>query len=615
MKRPLHLALMLAAAIGLVAAANMIATSGFGGARLDLTERSLYSLSEGSRETIRSLDEPVRWTFYYSRRVAADYPAVRAYGARVREMLRGYAAVSGGRIILEEVDPEAFSEREDEALELGLEPAPAGESDRLFFGLVVRDMVDETHVIPYFAPERESLLEYELTRILADLARRDEPVLAILTGLPIETGRPGSQPSAVVVELESNYAVEWVQRGFVELPEADALLIIHPPALSEDQLYAIDQYVMDGGRVIAAIDPMAHIALRAGSDGLPPPNARRFSDLGPLLESWGVAYDPEQVAMDIDLALPVQVTEDGRTRVRGYPLWFSAGPGELSDSDLSTAGLSRGLNLGAPGILESIPGHASRFEPLVTTSANGARLDAEIAARNPSPDEITRDYPEPGRTFTLAARISDRLESAFPEGPPVGSESVHSPDAHIAGIDAGDVVIIADADWLDDAFFLREDPSFGLSIVADNLALLVNLTDLALGDRTLVGLRSRAPSSRPMLRVDALRAAAERRYVEEQTALQDGIAAAQARMEELENPSATSTAALTMEPDDIRAELTRLRDDVLQARNRLREVERGFRSDIDRLEGRLRFWALWFPPLAVLLTALLLAILRRRGHA
>tara|TARA_R110002096_G_C14067746_1_gene675107 strand:- start:136 stop:492 length:357 start_codon:yes stop_codon:yes gene_type:complete len=118
-----------------------------------------------------------------------------------------------------------------------------------------------------------------------------------------------------------------------------------------------------------------------------------------------------------------------------------------------------------------------------------------------------------------------------------------------------------------------------------------------------------------MLRVDALRAAAERRYVEEQTALQDGIAAAQARMEELENPSATSTAALTMEPDDIRAELTRLRDDVLQARNRLREVERGFRSDIDRLEGRLRFWALWFPPLAVLLTALLLAILRRRGHA
>lgn len=615
MKRGSHLLVMLAAVMALVAAANLIAANGFGGARLDLTERSLYELSSGTVETVRDLREPVRWTFYYSRRMAADYPAIRAYGARVREMLRGYTAISGGRIVFEEIDPEAFSEHEDDALALGLQPAPVGEADRLFFGLVARDMIDETHVIPYFAPERESLLEYELTRILADLNRQDEPRLAILTALPIETGRPGTRESAAVVELESNYAVDWVSRSFVELPEAEALLVIHPPQLSPDQLYAIDQFVLRGGRLIAAIDPMAHLALRAGPDGLPPPNARRASDLGGLLAAWGVAYDPQFVVMDIDLALPVQVTEEGRTRVRGYPLWFSAGPQQMSENDLATSGLTRGVNLGSPGHLEPVPGRTSRFEPLMTTSANGARLAAGIAARSPSPDEITSNYPDPGETLILAARISGRLETAFPDGPPAGSETVHDTDTHRAATDTGDIVVIADADWLEDSFFLRSDAAFGSSIVADNLAFLVNLTDLALGDPALVGLRSRAPSGRPMLRVEALRAAAERRFVEEQASLQQEIDTAQARIAALQNPSVTDETSLTMEPDEIRAEIRALRDDVTQARNRLRAVERDFRSDIDSLEAQLRFWALWFPPLAVLLLGFILAILRRRANA
>lgn len=615
MTRGLHLLAMLASVLALVAAANLIAASGLGGARLDLTERGLYELSPGTVETVREIREPVRWTFYYSRRMAADYPAIRAYGARVREMLRGYTAISGGRIVFEEVDPEAFSEQEDEALAFGLQPAPIGETDRLFFGLVARDMVDETHVIPYFAPERESLLEYELTRILADLNREDEPRLAILTALPIETGRPGARDSAAVVELESNYAVDWVPRSFVELPEAAALLLIHPPQLSPDQLYAIDQFVVNGGRLIAAVDPMAHLALRAGPDGLPPPNARRTSDLGGLLAAWGVAYDPGFVAMDIDLALPVQVTEDGRTRVRGYPLWFSAGPQQMSDADLATSGLTRGVNLGSPGSLEPVPGRTSRFEPLLTTSPNGARLATEIAARSPSPDEITAGYPEPGEMLTIAARISGRLNSAFPGGPPEGSETVHDAADHRDATEAGDVVVIADADWLEDSFFLRSDPAFGSSIVADNLSLLVNLTDLALGDPALVGLRSRAPSGRPMLRVEALRAAAERRFVEEQASLQEEIEAAQARMAVLQNPSVTDETSLTMEPDEIRAEIRALRDDVTRARNRLRAVERDFRSDIDGLEAQLRFWALWFPPLAVLLLGFGLAFLRRRASA
>jgi len=611
MSRRLHLLVMALAVFGLLVASNLIASTGLSSVRFDLTERGLYELSPGTQDTIDRLEEPVRWTFYYSRRLAADYPAVRAYGARVREMLNGYAASSNGRIILEEIDPQPFSTDEDDALALGMSPAPAGNSQNLFFGLVARDMVDEVQTIAYFAPDRESLLEYELTSLLADLVRDHEPTLAILTGLDLEPGRPGAQDSAIIQELENTYSVSWVSRAFVRLPEADAILVIHPPQLSDDQLYALDQYVLGGGRLIAALDPMAHAALRAGPDGLPPPNARRSSDLGILLAAWGVTFDTEQVAMDIDAALPVQVVEDGRARVRGYPLWFSANPDGLSSTDLSTTGLTRGVNLGSPGVLSPIQGATSRFEPLVQTGANGARLDAEIAARNPSPAEIMQSYPETGEALTLAARISGRIETAFPSGPPEAVARIYEDDEHRVEIADGDVVLVGDVDWLDDPFFMRNDPAFGVTAVADNLSLTVNLTDLALGDRALVGLRSRAPSYRSMERVEALRRDAEQRYADEQAELQSGIETSEARLAQLQDPSATVQASLALEPDEIQGEMARLRDEIAEARARLRQVERDFRRDIDALEGQLRFWTIWFPPLLILGLALLLGILRR----
>jgi len=611
MSRRLHFLVMALAVFGLLVASNLIASTGLSSVRVDLTERGLYELSPGTQDTIDRLEEPVRWTFYYSRRLAADYPAVRAYGARVREMLNGYVASSNGRIILEEIDPQPFSTDEDDALAAGMSPAPAGNSQNLFFGLVARDMVDQVQTIAYFAPDRESRLEYELTSLLADLVRDREPTLAILSGLDLEPGRPGAQDSAIIQELANTYSVSWISRAFVRLPEADAILIIHPPQLSEDQLYALDQYVLGGGRLIAALDPMAHAALRPGSDGLPSPNARRSSDLGVLLTAWGVSFDTEQVAMDIDAALPVQVVEDGRARVRGYPLWFSASPDALSSTDLSTTGLTRGVNLGSPGILSQTQGAISRFEPLVQTGANGARLDAEIAARNPSPAEIMQSYPESGEALTLAARISGRLETAFPSGPPDAVARIYEDDEHRTEIADGDVVLFADVDWLDDPFFMRNDPAFGVTAVADNLSLMVNLTDLALGDRALVGLRSRAPSFRSMERVEALRRDAEQRYANEQAELQSGIETSEARLTQLQDPSATVQASLALEPDEIQSEVSRLRDEIAQSRARLRQVERDFRSDIDSLEGQLRFWTIWFPPLFILGLALVLGILRR----
>lgn len=611
MSRKLHLALMLIGLVITVIAVNMIAANWLSRVRIDATEAGLYRLSDGTLETLDEIGEPVRWTFYYSRRAAADYPAIRAYGARVRELLQSYEAAANGRIRLVEIDPEAFSEDEDAAIEAGLTPAPIGEGQRLFFGLVAEDSVDRRLAIAYFAPEREALLEYELTAMLGNLVRTETPVLAILSGLPLAEDAPARMSSRIVQQLEASYTIEWVDRSFVELPEADAMLIVHPPRLSDAQLYAIDQFAMQGGRIVAALDPMAHVALRPGPDGLPPVNARRSSDLGPLTQTWGAVFDPDTTVMDRELALPVQVNEGGRVRVRSYPLWFAPGPEQFSETDVAMAGFSRGINLGSPGALTLEERAGVRADALVTTSNDAAAYPAEEAASNPGPDTLAEAWPEESRRFVLAARISGVLPSAFPNGPPEGAERIFDVAEHLPQANGPtDAVVIADADWIDDSFFLTRDPQFGESVVADNMSFALNLVDMALGNRSLVGLRASPSSARPMTRVDDLRERAEARYVEEQAALQAGIEEAQERLAALEDPSATAETA-DLAPEERLDEVNRLRDNIASAEQRLREVERDFRRDIDALDNSLRFWTLWLPPLLILLLGLGLTGWRR----
>ena len=207
--------------------------------------------------------------------------------------------------------------------------------------------------------------------------------------------------------------------------------------------------------------------------------------------------------------------------------------------------------------------------------------------------------------------MTGRLPTAFPEGPPASAQSVFDPASHIARTERDtDVVVIADADWMGDSFFLTRDAQFGESIVADNLSFALNLVDMALGNRSLVGLRATPSSSRPMTRVDALRDRAEARYTEEQAALQAGISDARSRLEALEDPSATADTA-DLDPEERLDEVNRLRDNIASAEQRLREVERDFRRDIDALDSALRFWTLWFPPLLILMLGLGLTGWRR----
>lgn len=614
MKRSWYLPLMLISALVLFLAGNHLSSHVFKGWRIDLTEDGLYGLSDGSREVVDRINEPVQWHFYHSRSLAAQYPAIRSYAVRVREYLRAYEEYAGGRIRLTEIEPEPFSEAEDAALAAGLIPIPTDTGEPLYFGLVASNAVDETAIIAQFYQENESRLEFELTQTIAEIERARPPRLGVITSLPISPD--AGAPNRFVRELMGSYELVWLEHDFDALPaDVDALLVLHPGDLDAVQLYRIDQYLLGGGNLVAMLDPMAHMALRPGPDGLPPINADRGSDLGALTTAWGVYWDRETAVMDRSLGLQVQITgADGRAASRAYPLWFSIGPEHMSAEDAATAELERGINFGSPGLFAFQPDSPFAITPLLRTSDDGTRIDADLAASSPGPDELLRGYRPAPQPLVLAARLEGIARTGFPEGPPA-DRAIFNPADHLSeGMAPSRILLIADADWLDDSYYVSNDPAFGELVVADNLALAMNMLDSAAGDEALVSLRSRAPSYRPMTRVDDLRSEAETRYFALQAELEAEIAADQARLSELEN-SGQASALYASNGGTALDEARALRERIIEARAQLRDVERDFRRDIDALDAWLQFWTIFIPPLLVILAAMAGIVFRRRREA
>ncbi|KAA5803657.1 hypothetical protein F1654_07600 [Alkalicaulis satelles] len=604
-------AVMLASLLIGFAGFNLFMRASLEGVRLDLTEDGLYAISPGAMEVIGRIGEPVSLTFYYSRAEAARYPALRAYGARVRELLRTLAARSGGRLLLEEIDPAPFSSDEDAALAAGLSPLGAEDGGQIFFGLTARNALDELRAIAFFDPANEARLEYEIIRAVTELERERTPVIAIATSLPLAPARGGAPSNPIIAELAQAYEIVWLDSDFDAIPaQTDALFLLHPEPLDEIQAYLIDQFVLARGRVLAAVDPLSHFALKPGPDGLPPLRAQRYSDLGGLLAHWGVLYDTNTVAMDAEAGLPVQIQEGGRTRMRAYPLWFSVPPSGLDQDLPAVAALSRGINLGSPGAISPAPGLEDRFSALIITGPEAARVDVDRAAVSPSPEELMRQYePSPDAPLVIGARVSGRFPSAFPDGPPAG-EGMFAPGAHLSQSQIrSEIVILADTDLFDPAFFRRSDPVQGEQAVADNAALVLNLADWLAGDPALVGLRARASSDRPMTRVERLRSEAEARYLALETTLQSDLAEAEARLAVLSRAGQAS--ALGGAAGDSAREADALRARIAEDRARLRAIERGFRVEIDALERALMFWTLWVPAGGVALAGLGFGLYRR----
>ena len=586
----------------------------FRGARLDLTSEKLYTLSDGTRQLLSSYDEPIALNFYFSKTLAAPYPQLLSYGKRIEDLLRAFQAENSANIQLSIIDPEAFSEEEDEAVAAGLRGIPLNDGSTLYMGLTVADAVDGEAIIPFFADEREKFLEYDLVKLLATLDTDSKRTLTLMTSLPMQFGPGGpqamlagqSQPYVLYEQLFDFFNVEELAPDFTAIPEqTDVLMLVHPPELSDDQLFALDQYVLKGGRALIFLDP--HSEAMDPRATLP-----SSSSLGPLLESWGVAMSDDLVVGDSSLAQRVQMGGLGPDSVKDYVFWLAITDGFLSSGDVVTGAINS-VNFASAGAISPVEGATTEIDPLVTSSAAAMLYASSRSVGLPDPDGLLRDMLPTGETYILSARVQGAAKTAFPDRV---ASSVVAAGADAAGgpVATGDIniVLTADTDLFDDRFWVQVQDMLGQRVavpLAGNGSFVLNLADHISGSEAMLGLRGRGISKRPFEKVDELRRAAEAIYLVEEEELQNRLSETEARIASLESQNPDGNSVLSVEQE---AEIERFRSQLLETRKALRNVKRNLRKNIENLGDWLAFINIALMPMVIILYVLIRLFLRRR---
>ncbi len=625
-------AILLAAVI--FVAINIAADAFLTTARLDLTRSGQFSVARGTRNIIRNLNEPITLRFFFSKKVAADYAQTNAYAQRVRDLLREYAALSHGNIILQEVDPEAFTPEEDEATAGGLSAAPTDSGDQVYFGLVGTNRIDGRETIPYFTPDREPFLEYDLTSLIYRLSNPKKPQIGIISSLPLDTGAGGmaaalqgqAQPFAIYQELAQTYATQMIDPSFRRIPpDLDVLMIVHPARLSNLQLYAVDQFVLAGGRALIFVDPNSEIGQASSGGGMDqagPPS----SDLPALFKAWGVTYDANKILGDRTLAQRVQVSSDPRNPVASYPIWLHLTRDDFAQKDPVTASLQT-LNLASVGTLKPARGASTMFVPIVTSSDEAAMLDAAEVRFNPRPQDLMASIQPTGDRYAIAARVTGTAKTAFPQGPPIDMSPQAGtpappplPPQLKSSRAAINVIVMADSDIFDDRFWVHMENLYGKRIAApfaDNAAFVLDAVENLTGSGDLISLRTRATNDRPFTVVRDIQAAAQSQFQQEAQMLQQRLTDTQQRLRDVEqggstNGKSTNATALTKEQQ---AAIERFKRELVATRTELRDVQHNLRKDIDTLGDILAFINIALVPVILTVIALVIGWLRRRKRA
>ena len=580
-------------------------------ARLDLTEQKLYTISEGTKTILEGLDKPIELDFFYSDEATKGLVALRNYARRVEELLRAYERESGGKLKLHVVDPEPFSEEEDRAAELGLQAVPLNQGgDKVYFGLAATNAEGRTQSIPFFALDQEEFLEYELSRLVQSLASPQMPVVGVLSDLPITGGfdmrtQQATPPWTVLEQIRQLFHIESLERNVDMIPaNVSVLMLVHPKALPEPTLYAIDQFVMRGGKLLVFLDPYSEAD--PGMGFMPgEPGDGKGSNLTPLLKAWGVHMAPDRVVLDAANAMSVGVGEERRP-VR-HPGWLSL-PQETMDTDDVTTASLESLTMATAGFLEPLENATTRFTPLVQSSTYAMPIEAQRFATLENPEVLLRDLEPTGERYTLVARIQGPARSAYPDGIE-GRKDGLKDSASI------NVIAVADTDLLADRMWVQVQDFFGQRMPqpwADNGTFVVNALDNLSGTDALISVRSRGRFARPFVVVEELQRQAENRFREKEEALQQRLAATEAQLAELQGPNADGAIELTAEQQ---AALQRYMQEKLRIRKELREVRYQLNADIDALGRLLKFFNIALVPLVLTLVVLLTCLWRRRRTA
>ncbi len=587
--------------------------------RVDLTREQAYTLSPGTRAILKKLDTPVKVRLYVSQTEASTPETVflKGYARKVEDLLSEYRQAAGGKLIIEKLDPQPDSDAEDSARLDGVEGEMLQNGEKFYLGLSV-GMLDAKQAIPFLAPNRERQLEYDVSRAISRVISPEKPTVGIMSPLPV-FGAPanpmmarmgqqqGSQPWALVTELKNDFTVKRVAMDVDKIDDdIKVLLVIHPREITDKAQFAIDQFVLRGGKLIAYLDPLPIIDSREQNQMFGSiPNSG--SNLEKLLKAWGFAMDTSKVVADLNYKMQL----GGRNgQPQEAPAFLSVTPDGINGDDIVTSQIDN-IWLPFAGAITGTPVAGLTMVPLLKSTKQSQMVDGFMA--NLSGENIIKEFKPSGVEYILGMRLKGKFKTAFPEGKP--GETNAAP-ALKESAQENAVVLFSDADMLFDNFALRQMQSpFGTMSMAmnGNLNLAQNAVEQLSGDSNLISVRSRAVQNRPFTVVKKMQAEAEANYRSKIKEMEDSLAETQRQLNELQQKKEKGQRFILS--SEQQAALENFRKKEAEVKIKLKDERKKLRRDIDSLENRLKWFNIAAMPLVVSLSGVGLALYKRKRTA
>lgn len=593
--------------------------------RIDLTQEKAFTLSEGTRAILAKLDTPVKIRFYCTQVDSATPHTVllNSHARKVEDLLAEYKQAAKGKIIIEKYNPEPDSDAEDSARLDGLEEYPLPGGDKFYLGLAVSQL-DAKETIPFMPPDRERQMEYDLSRAITRVITPEKPVVGVMSPLQVfgapmnpmmmQMGQRGQEPWTIIRELQNDYSVRRIDMD-VEKIEDDVkvLLVIHPRDISERSQYAIDQFVLRGGRLFAFLDASSLVdsARQNSMMGQMPGGG---SSLDKLLSAWGLQFDPSKVVADRTFKMELGEAGD-RTQQR--PAWLMLNPEAINKDDIATAELDNVWYFSG-GAFTGTAAEGLKQTVLLKSSKDSQLVDAMMASFGG--DSILKEFKPSGVEYTLAVRLTGKFKTAFPEGKPGDDASSTDTNAAPASVQSlkestqeGTVVLVGDADLINDGFSIRRmNTPFGqiAAPLNGNLNFAQNCIEQLSGDSNLIAVRSRVALNRPFTRVRAIQKEAEEKYLAEINRLQESRNQAITRLNELQQQKGQNQKFI-LSPEQ-QAEIEKLRVEEANIAKKLRQVEKDLKRDVLGLQRSIQWYNILTIPIAVGLVGIVLAIYKHK---
>jgi ABC-type uncharacterized transport system involved in gliding motility auxiliary subunit len=587
--------------------------------RVDLTEGHLYTLSDGTKKLLGKLEAPVRVRLYFNSGDENVPVPIRAFAGRVEDLLREFRSASNGKVLIEKLNPQPDSDAEDSANVDGVEAQVAPSGEKFYLGLAV-SQAGQRIAIPALAPDRERLLEYDLVRAIGRVTTTDKPVVGVMTGLPVfgmpgnpMFGMQGSEPQVFILELQRDFDLKQVGPDVDRIDDAiKTLVVIHPKNLGETAQFALDQFVLRGGKLVVFLDPYAYFDQQPGPMAALGPSS---SNLDRLLKGWGLQFSADKVVLDMKYmagagprAVPTVIQLDGDA---------------LNRDDVVTSSLGT-VVMAFAGVFSGTPVEGLTQTTLMRTSELVNLVDKADAMKRG--EEAVRGFKPDGKALALAVRLSGKFRTVFPDGRPAPKDDGKGkPPAPVAdpapalkeAKEDNTVVLIGDTDLLNDGAAVQIREIFGQRVaipINGNLALMQALVEQLAGDPDLIGLRGRATAARPFTVVKQMEAEAAQAYLGKIKGLEESLDETRKKLEALQKTKGPAAAGAILTPEQ-QAEIENFRKRAAETRRELKDVRRELRAETEALEFWTKVVNIGAMPLLVAIAGLAIALVRRRRRA